>query len=116
MIDKFKTAILNGYTKGQARALERWSNDDFLVFMGEVIRVDGKHVQLMHENGRVQPYTPKDKDVWIKSKFKELEWWCRSEDNPNLASDLAKNGGKAVMGNYQCILKGDIIVRRVCTV
>lgn len=115
-VDKFKTAILNGYTEGQARALEMWSNEDFLIFMGEVIRADGKRVQLMYEDGSVQFYVPKETEIWKKSKFKESEWWCHREDDSKLASDLAKNGGKAIMGGYEYILKGDIIIRRVCNV
>lgn len=117
-VDKFKTAVLNGYTEGQARALEVWSEEEFLIFMGGVIRPDGKRVQLMYEDGSIQFYShiPKNKVVWQKSKYRESEWWCHSENDSKLASDLSKNGGKAVLGGYEYILKGDVIVKRVCRV
>jgi hypothetical protein len=40
-IDKFKTALANGYTEGQAATIARWSTHDFMGFMNDVIRGDG---------------------------------------------------------------------------
>ena len=41
-VDKFKTALANGYSEGQANVLAGWSLRDFMAFMNEVIVVGDK--------------------------------------------------------------------------
>ena len=41
-VDKFRTALANGYSEGQAKVLAGWSLRDFMAFMNSVIVVGDK--------------------------------------------------------------------------
>jgi hypothetical protein len=53
-IDKFRTALVNGYSEGQAKALERFSLRDFMVFMSDVILPVGKDKVWVTKDGQIQ--------------------------------------------------------------
>lgn len=41
-LDKFKTAMANGYNESQARALAKWTTPEFVRLINDMIRGDGK--------------------------------------------------------------------------
>jgi hypothetical protein len=57
-IDKFRTAVANGYSEGQASVLAGWSTLDFMAFMNEVIRSDGERKIWVFEDGSQQRERP----------------------------------------------------------
>lgn len=114
MIDKMKTAMINGYTEGQAQMLDTWSEDQFLIFMEGVILPDGKQKQYVYADGSVKKQPPfrKQKIEWKKSQYGGF-WWIFAEDDPALASDLKRNGGNVTMGGYDYSIKDKYIKKKI---
>lgn len=42
VLDQYATAIANGYTDGQAQTLATWTQEEFVIFINDMIRFDGK--------------------------------------------------------------------------
>ena len=70
-VDRYKTALENGFSVGQAEMLASWCDRDFRIFMGEVIRVDGVDKVWVTMDGRVQ----KEPKAGLDPVRKKQSWY-----------------------------------------
>jgi hypothetical protein len=98
-IDKFETALANGYSEGQAGTLNRWSQQEVMMFIEDMIRGDGKPNVLVLDDGsqvparKVAPQIQYDGKNWRKSDYDSGEILPATE-NQQLA--------------HMCIIKGHV--------
>ena len=70
-IDKFRTALANGYDEGQAKALAMWSLKDFMLFMKEVIPANSEERLWVTMDGSLQ----KEPKAGLETRKPSQNWY-----------------------------------------
>jgi hypothetical protein len=104
VIDQFQTALVNGFSVGQAEAIFRMDVGRFTVFLEDMIPRGGLVKTVVFVDGSTKTFKDKvivEKIVWKVSSYNSNEFWANANDDYNLLALIKQSGNKLVMGNYE---------------